>query len=102
MTNKEKFLQLVESKEADTIKRAKERQRNRAMLRESQKIASKILSKLEELDWTQKQLAEKMEVSPQYVNKILRGKENLTLDTLVRLQEILNVPLLASFSKDMA
>ena len=76
MTNKEKFLQLVESKEADTIKRAKERQRNRAMLRESQNIASQILSKLDELDWSQKQLAEKMEVSPQYINKILRGKKD--------------------------
>lgn len=31
MTNKEKFLQLVESKEADTIKRAKERQKHKKM-----------------------------------------------------------------------
>jgi ribosome-binding protein aMBF1 (putative translation factor) len=101
MTNKENFLQLVEKEESTTLEKAEQRQKNRAMLRESQKIASKILAKLDKLEWSQKQLAEKMEVSPQYVNKILRGKENLTLDTLIRLQEILNIPLLASFSEDM-
>ncbi len=102
MTNKENFLQLVDEKQATTLEKARQRQRNRAMLRASQKIASKILTRLNELQWSQKQLAEKMEVSPQYVKKILRGKENLTLDTLIRLQEILNIALLASFSKDIA
>ncbi len=97
MTNKEKFLQLISKEESTTLEKAKERIKNRAMLRESQKIALKILSKLDELDWSQKQLAEKMAVSPQYINKVVRGKENLTLETLIKLQEILDIPLLASF-----
>ena len=100
MNNKEKFLQLVDKSESNTIEKAKERKENRTMLRESQIIASKILIRLDELDWTHEQFAKKMAISPYYVNKILRGKENLTLDTLVRLQEILNIALLASFSED--
>lgn len=99
MTNKEKFLQLVSKEKSITLEKVKERIINRPMLRESQKIALKVLSKLDELNWSQKQLAEKMSVSPQYINKIVRGKENLTLETLVKLQEALNIPLLASFSE---
>ncbi|MGL4596113.1 MAG: hypothetical protein ACRCYO_01215, partial [Bacteroidia bacterium] len=36
-------------------------------------------------------------VSPQQVSKIVSGKENLTIETLVHLQGILKIPLLASY-----
>lgn len=67
------------------------------MLRESQKIALKILLRLDELGWSQKDLAAKMQVSPQQVNKIIRGKENLTLETQIKIQEIMDIPVLASY-----
>lgn len=38
-----------------------------------------------------------MNVTPQYVNKIVRDKENFTLETLVKLQQILDIPILASY-----
>lgn len=38
-----------------------------------------------------------MEVSPQQISKIVSGKENLTIETQIRLQNILNIPVLASF-----
>lgn len=53
--------------------------------------------KLDELGWSQKDLAKKMEVSPQQISKIVSGKENLTIETQIRLQNILNIPVLASF-----
>lgn len=97
MTNKEKFLALVSNEKTDTIERIKQRIKNRAMLRESQQIAIKVLMKLDELGWSQKDLAEKMGVSPQQITKIVSGKENLTIETQIKLQNILDIPVLASY-----
>ena len=97
MNNKEKFLRLVSEEKTTTLERNKERIKNRAMLRESQKIALKVLSKLEELNWTQKDLAREMSVSPQHINKIVKGKENFSIDTQIKLQTILDIPILASY-----
>jgi plasmid maintenance system antidote protein VapI len=97
MTNKEKFLALVSEQDSRTMERNRERIRNRAMLRESQQIALKVLMKLDELGWTQKDLAKAMEVSPQQITKIISGKENLTIETQIKLQNILDIPVLASY-----
>lgn len=96
-SNKEKFLLLVSDEESGVMKDIEYRIKNRHWLNESFMIATKVLIKLEELNWTQKDLAAAMEVTPQQVNKIVRGKQNLTLDTIVKLQTILHIPLLASF-----
>jgi ribosome-binding protein aMBF1 (putative translation factor) len=97
--NREKFLALV----SDIDVKAEEKNNwlvaNRQWLRVSQDIAFDILEKLDDLGWTQKDLAEKMGVSPPYINKIVKGSENFTLESLVRLQEILDIPILASYFK---
>ena len=101
MTNKKKFLKLVAESDDSTLEQIKYRIKNRAMLRESQKIALKVLMKLDELGWSQKKLAEKMEVSPQQINKIVSGKENLTLETQIKLQNILDIPILATYYENL-
>ena len=100
-TNRENFLALV-SDEIDTytLEKHKWRIANRQWLWVSQDIALDILEKLDHLGWTQKDLAEKMGVSPQYVNKLVRGSENLTLETIVKLQTILDMPILANYFKE--
>lgn len=98
-TNKYKFLSLVSKESSTTIETLKENRKNRAMLRESKNIAIKVLMRLDELQWKQKDLAEKLGVSKQQVTKIVSGKENLTLETLVKLQDCLSIPLLASYSE---
>lgn len=97
MTNKEKFLGLVTEKDNTVIKDIKERKANRGMLKESQNIAFKVLIRLNELGWSQKDLAKAMQVSPQQINKIVKGTENLTLETQVKLQSVLDIAILASF-----
>jgi plasmid maintenance system antidote protein VapI len=67
------------------------------MLRESQQIALKVLMKLDEFGWSQKDLAKAMEVTPQQITKIVSGKENLTIETQIKLQHILDIPVLASY-----
>lgn len=72
-------------------KEAEQRQADKEWLRYSQMIAVKMLDKMEELGFTQKMLAEKMGCSQQYVSKILRGKENLSLETLCKIEDALDL-----------
>lgn len=97
MVNKEKFLALVSDDKPDTLLNNKKRIKDRSMLRESQQIALKVLLKLDEIGWTQKKLATEMSVSPQQITKIVSGKENLTIETQIKLQTILDIPILASY-----
>lgn len=97
MTNKKKFLNLVSAKDTTILKEIKWRSDNRAMLHESKNIAFKVLLKLKDLNWTQRDLAKAMKVTPQHINKIVSGKENLTIQTQLALQEVLNIPILASY-----
>ena len=99
MKNKEKILAIVSKKDTKTLEKNRWRIDNRHWLRESQEIAMKILDRLDELNWSQKNLAKKMDVSPQQINKIVKGDENLTLDTIARLQKILNIPILANYTE---
>lgn len=67
---------------------------NRAWLRHSQYIAMLMLEKMDELSLTQKALAERMGCTQQYVSKILRGKENLSIETLSKIESALSLRLL--------
>jgi transcriptional regulator with XRE-family HTH domain len=98
MNNKEKFIALVSSDASqNTIETNRERVRNRVMLGESQQIALKVLLKLDNIGWSQRDLANAMNVSPQQITKIVSGKENLTIETQIKLQNILDIPILASY-----
>lgn len=63
----------------------------------SAKIALRILNEIKagkiSHEMSQKILAEKMGVSPQYVNKILRGKENLSLEAICKIEKALGITL---------
>ena len=73
---------------------AEYRVENRACLRHSQYIAMLMLEKMDELSLTQKALAERMGCTQQYVSKILRGKENLSIETLSKIESALSLRLL--------
>jgi DNA-binding helix-turn-helix protein len=52
-----------------------------------------MLEKMDELSLTQKALAERMGCTQQYVSKILRGKENLSIETLSKIESALSLRL---------
>lgn len=87
-------------KDIEALEKAQWRYDNEDWLDLSFEIAVKIgsvLSKNKALDnfpRNQKELAEAMGVSPQYINKILRGSENLQLETITKIQNILSVKLI--------
>lgn len=70
---------------------AEKRRRNKEWLRYSQYIAMRMLDKMEADGITQKQLAERMECSQQYISKILKGTENLSLETLTKIECALGI-----------
>lgn len=94
----DKELSVLEKHEVKTDWREKAewRRENRRWLRYSGFIAVTVLHRLEELKMSQKELAEKMNCSPQYISKLLKGLENLTLDTISKLEECLNLDLVRS------
>lgn len=49
---------------------------------------------MKQLGLTQTALAERMNCTQQYISKILKGKENMSLDTLSRLEHALGIPLI--------
>src|SRR5699024_4586602 len=102
-TNLEKLNSIIKSDAKETREWIKKRNKNRKALRASQKIALHIRKRLEELKWSQKDLAEKMDVKPQQVTKWVSGKENFRLDTIMRLSEMLNVDLISikSFNQEV-
>ncbi len=62
-------------------------------MKKSVNVALEVLDVLEEKDMTQMELAKKLNVSRQQVNKILKGHENLTLETISKLETALNIKL---------
>lgn len=94
MSNKETFKALVSQEDTNAVEELKARIARRSHTRYSKKIALSILIRLDELQWRQKDLADKMGVSPQQVNKWVKGNENFTLETLGKLSEILGVELI--------
>ena len=60
----------------------------------SQAIAAIMSNQMEELGMTQRALAEKMNCNQQYVFKVLRGRENLSLETLCKIENALDIKIL--------
>jgi hypothetical protein len=93
---KEKLLPFVSDERTKTYQEMKNRVAVRAHLAHSQTIALLVLDKLDELGWTQKELSLRMGVSPQQVAKIVRGTENLTLESILKIQGALGLQILST------
>ena len=97
-TATDKEISLLEQHDVKTSWRenAQWRRENRHWLRYSGYIALRVLNRLEDLGMSQKELANKMNCSPQYVSKLLKGSENLTLETISKLEKSLGIDLVES------
>lgn len=70
------------------------RHENREWLKKSAAIAVKVLDALKAQGLTQRELAARLDVSPQHINKIVKGKENLTLETIAKLETALGITII--------
>ena len=92
--NLKNFLKLVSDEKSGWLEKARWRIANQEWLKKSGAIALRVLTTLKEKNMSQKTLAEIMNVSPQQVNKIVKGSENLTLETITKLEQALDIQLI--------
>ena len=95
---KQKTLEFLTNNQSETPSMWREeaqwRRDNWSWLRHSQKIAVRVLLQMKQLGLIQKALAERMNCTQQYISKILKGKENMSLDTLSKLERALGITLI--------
>ena len=98
MKTKEEIIKNLQQHQSTTPSKWREnaewRLANKEWLRYSQHIAMMMLDKMEELGLTQKSVAERMGCSQQYISRILKGTENLSIETRSKIENALNLSIL--------
>jgi len=95
-TNNQKLADFAAKKPSHWLKNAQHRNKNKKWREYSFQIAIKVLAAIDATPgMRQKQLAELIGVSPQFISKILKGQENLTLETISKLEIALGINLLS-------
>ena len=93
-TNKEKFLKLVSNKPTTTLANIEHRIKNRDKIKGYQLIAIKVLSRMDKLKLTKRELALLVKTHNSRIDKVVIGKEAVSKDLLKRLEGVLNIKLL--------
>lgn len=92
----EKLQTISTAAPSDWREKAQWRKDNRDWLRKSGKIALAILDAIDDKrDMTQKKLADMIGVSQQYISKVVKGQENLSLQTICKLEKALDITLIS-------
>ena len=63
-------------------------------LQYSRKIAINVAMAMKQQGLSRQDLAYRMGCSPQYVSRLLKGEENLSLETICKLEDALNIAIL--------
>lgn len=64
----------------------------------SQLIAASMSKRMTELGLTQQMLAEKMNCTQQYISKVLKGKKNMSLETICKIENALGIEIIRSLN----
>lgn len=91
---KEKLSTLASNQPSEWKGKAQYRRENREWLKKSAAIAVRVLDALKAQNLSQKELAERMGISPQQISKIVKGQENLTLETISNLEIALSIQII--------
>ena len=87
-------LQGIASQESKWKEKADWRKANESWLDNSAAIALKVLRTLKSKGLSQKDLEDKLNISAQQVSKLVKGQENLTLESVSKLESVLGISLL--------
>ena len=97
---KQKSIDFLENHQSETPSKWKDeavwRRDNKSWLRHSQHIAVLVLSYMKSENMTQSAMAERLNCTQQYVSKILRGTENMSLETITKLEIAIGKQLIVS------
>lgn len=92
--NLENFQKIVANEQSGWLDKFLYYKANKSWLDKSAMVAVNVLEALKAKGWSQKDLAQKMKVSAQQVNKILKGQQNLTFETISKLETALEISLM--------
>lgn len=92
--NLENFQKLVSNEQSSWLDKFLYYKANKSWLDKSAMVAVNVLEALKAKGWSQKDLAQEMKVSAQQVNKILKGQQNLTFETISKLEVALDISLM--------
>lgn len=92
--NIEKLRQTAVDPSKEVIEQDTFMRENKEWLRKSAKIALCVKRGLRVKGITQRELASRMGVSPQYVGRILKGQENLTLAVIAKKEKALQLTII--------
>ena len=95
-TNLQKLNKIASTRKSNWEAKAKTRKANESWLDVSFKIAIEVLDALKAREMSQVELARLINVTPQQISKIVKGQENLTIGTILKLQNALSIKLLPS------
>lgn len=94
---KEQIDKITDSENPSSWKEKAQARRSKPWLKQySSQIARRILAIIgDREDLSQAKLAEALQVSPQQISKIVKGQENLTLETIYKLSKALDTELIS-------
>ncbi len=92
---KEKIKKYISEKPPNWLEQADKYEVDKNWLDKSALIAIKILRTIRNQSISQKELAESIGVTPQYINKVVKGRENLTLETVCKIERSLGISLIS-------
>jgi transcriptional regulator with XRE-family HTH domain len=101
-TNYDNLKKLVSDQPSSWREKAELRKGKKRWLKRSSIVALKVLEALRIRGMKQSDLAQLLGVSPQQVSKIVKGQENLTIETLDKLEEVLKINLLVNHKVEPA
>ncbi len=82
------------------VENAQWRRKNRVWLEWSRGVALQLVRYMESNGLNKKELAERLDVSPQYVSRLLSGRENLSFKSLAGLEGKLGLNMMAALRTD--
>lgn len=91
---KERLKTIISPVPSNWKKEFEYRQKNDYWLCISQQIAITILSELKKQKLTQKELTKKSKITEKKLTNIVKGKEDLKLSTILKLEKALNIRLI--------
>lgn len=94
-SNIDKLYEIAVKASDNWIEIAEKLEQDQTWLDKSAKIALSVLSALKDLKMSKQELADKMGVKAQYISRIVKGTENLTLETISKLEKALGKDLVS-------
>ena len=95
-----KAIEFLEAHQSPTPSRWREdaqwRRDNEYWLKYARHITLQVLRAMDDQSVTQLELAKRMGCTQQYVSNLLKGSSNMTLETIARLENALNIDLIKS------